>query len=218
MGGWRARPPYPHPAVSPPVPGGWVQLGILQSPPQLWLKSGDTAQLHCKTLEDEVTTMWYKEQSGSLRWIYWSSEFASPDGKYSSEANTVANTFSLIISNVQREDSGIYYCGLFSFMYLQPNFGNGTRLIVTGEFPMAQNNDIPMLGDVMKKITLFFGKIVTDPPCFSSKLLVFVQRGNTVQAVSQGIGLEIRRPGLYPLITGHRGKIFKRSQHPIAPV
>ncbi|XP_065430250.1 immunoglobulin gamma-1 heavy chain-like [Chrysemys picta bellii] len=107
------------------------EIQILQSPAQLRLKSGDTAQLHCKTLEDEVTTMWYKEQSGSLRWIYRSSEFASPDGKYSSEANTATNTFSLIISNVQREDSGIYYCGLFSFMYLQPNFGNGTRLIVT---------------------------------------------------------------------------------------
>uniref|UniRef100_A0A674J3U4 Ig-like domain-containing protein n=1 Tax=Terrapene triunguis TaxID=2587831 RepID=A0A674J3U4_9SAUR len=107
------------------------EIQILQSPGQLWLKSGDTAQVHCKTLEEEVSTMWYKEQSGSLRWIYRSSEFASPDGKYSSEANTAANTFSLIISNVQREDSGVYYCGLFSFMYLQPNFGNGTRLIVT---------------------------------------------------------------------------------------
>ncbi|CAM5133209.1 unnamed protein product, partial [Natator depressus] len=107
------------------------EIQILQSPAQVWLKSGDTAQLHCKTLEDEVSVMWYKEQSGSFQWIYRSSEFASSDGKYSSEVNTAANTFSLIIHNVQRDDSGVYYCGLVSFMYLQPNFGNGTRLIVT---------------------------------------------------------------------------------------
>ncbi|XP_030398465.1 uncharacterized protein LOC115639620 [Gopherus evgoodei] len=75
--------------------------------------------------------MWYKEQAGSLRWIYRSSEFALPDGKYSSAVNTATNSFSLIISNVQREDSGVYYCGLFSFIYVQPNFGNGTRLIIT---------------------------------------------------------------------------------------
>ncbi|EMP41342.1 Tyrosine-protein phosphatase non-receptor type substrate 1 [Chelonia mydas] len=107
------------------------EIQILQSPAQVWLKSGDTAQLHCKTLEDEVSVVWYKEQSGSFQWIYRSSEFASSDGKYSSEVNTEANTFSLIIRNVQRDDSGVYYCGLVSFMYLQPNFGNGTRLIVT---------------------------------------------------------------------------------------
>ncbi|KAM9114615.1 tyrosine-protein phosphatase non-receptor type substrate 1-like isoform 2-T2 [Pangshura tecta] len=108
-----------------------TEIQILQSPAQVWLKSGDTAQLHCKTLEGEVSAIWYKEQSGSLQWIYWSSEFALPDGKYSSAANTAANLFSLIITNVQREDSGVYYCGLFFFMHLQPNFGNGTRLIVT---------------------------------------------------------------------------------------
>ncbi|XP_074927479.1 Ig heavy chain Mem5-like [Chelonoidis abingdonii] len=110
------------------------EIQILQSPAQVWLKSGDTAQLHCKTLEDEVSAVWYKELSGSLQWIYRSSEFAFPDGKYSSAMNTATNSFSLIISNVQREDSGVYYCGLFSFMYVQPNFGNGTRLIVTDAF------------------------------------------------------------------------------------
>uniref|UniRef100_A0A8C4WSF8 Ig-like domain-containing protein n=1 Tax=Gopherus evgoodei TaxID=1825980 RepID=A0A8C4WSF8_9SAUR len=113
-----------------PLTASGKEIQILQSPAQVWLKSGDTAQLHCKTLE-EVSAMWYKEQAGSLRWIYRSSEFALPDGKYSSAVNTATNSFSLIISNVQREDSGVYYCGLFSFIYVQPNFGNGTRLIIT---------------------------------------------------------------------------------------
>uniref|UniRef100_A0A8C3XU27 Ig-like domain-containing protein n=1 Tax=Chelydra serpentina TaxID=8475 RepID=A0A8C3XU27_CHESE len=110
-----------------------AQLSLYQTQRFLFVEIS-TAQLHCRTLEEEVGAMWYKEQSASLQWIYWSSEFASADGKYSSKANTAANRFSLIISNVQREDSGVYYCGLISFIYLQPNFGNGTRLIVTGDW------------------------------------------------------------------------------------
>uniref|UniRef100_A0A8C4WRV4 Ig-like domain-containing protein n=1 Tax=Gopherus evgoodei TaxID=1825980 RepID=A0A8C4WRV4_9SAUR len=99
-----------------------------QSPAQLWRSPRQTAQLDCHSSKVEGRIMWYKEQQdGSLQWIYQSFESAPSDGKYS--MNIPANTFSLIISNVQRNDSGVYYCGLAA--YVHPNFGNGTRLIVT---------------------------------------------------------------------------------------
>ncbi|XP_037738507.1 uncharacterized protein LOC119564059 [Chelonia mydas] len=105
---------------------------ILQSPAQLWLTSGQTAKLYCRISKEEWRVLWYKEQqNGSLHGIHQSSEFEPSNGKYSSKVNITANTFSLLISNVQRDDSGVYYCGLSTSMYLQPNFGNGTRLIVT---------------------------------------------------------------------------------------
>ncbi|XP_075764424.1 uncharacterized protein LOC142819723 [Pelodiscus sinensis] len=108
----------------------WIQ--IQQSPAQMWLSSGEAAQLDCRPSKGEGRVMWYKEQpSGSLLWIYQSFASAPPDGKYASKVNSTANTFSLLISNVQRKDSGVYYCGLSAFLYLQSNFGNGTRLIVT---------------------------------------------------------------------------------------
>ncbi|XP_075764422.1 immunoglobulin gamma-1 heavy chain-like [Pelodiscus sinensis] len=108
------------------------EIQILQSPTELWLTSGKNAQLDCKISEEEVSTMWYKEQqNGGLQWIHQSSKFNSSEGKYSSKVDITAKMYSLIISNVQRNDSGVYYCGLFSFLYLQPNFGNGTRLVVT---------------------------------------------------------------------------------------
>uniref|UniRef100_A0A8C3T6N9 Ig-like domain-containing protein n=1 Tax=Chelydra serpentina TaxID=8475 RepID=A0A8C3T6N9_CHESE len=111
-----------------------VILGFSQSPAQVWLTSGESAQLDCHSSKVEGRIMWYKEQQGgSLQWIYQSYESAASDGKYSSNVSPAANTFSLIISNVQRDDSGVYYCGLSAFLYLQPNFGNGTRLIVTGD-------------------------------------------------------------------------------------
>uniref|UniRef100_A0A8C0GUY1 Ig-like domain-containing protein n=1 Tax=Chelonoidis abingdonii TaxID=106734 RepID=A0A8C0GUY1_CHEAB len=116
----------------------------------VWRSPGQTVQLDCHSSKVEGRIVWYKEQqAGSLQWIYQSFESAPSDGKYSSNVSTATNRFSLIISNVQRDDSGVYYCGLSAFLYLQPNFGNGTRLIVTGEFPVAQTNDIPMLGGSM---------------------------------------------------------------------
>ncbi|XP_034612643.1 immunoglobulin gamma-1 heavy chain-like [Trachemys scripta elegans] len=107
-------------------------IQILQSPAQVQRIPGQTVQLDCHPSKAEGRIIWYKEQQGgSLQWIYQSFESAPSDGKYSSNVNTAANTFSLIISNLQRDDSGVYYCGLSAFLYLQPNFGNGTRLIVT---------------------------------------------------------------------------------------
>ncbi|XP_037738505.1 immunoglobulin gamma-1 heavy chain-like [Chelonia mydas] len=108
------------------------EIQILQSPAQERLTPGQTAQLDCNPSKKEWSVVWYKEQqSGSLQWIYQSSQFATPNGKYSSKVDVTANKFSLNINNVQRNDSGVYYCGLSASVYVQPNFGNGTRLIVT---------------------------------------------------------------------------------------
>ncbi|XP_029768326.1 immunoglobulin gamma-1 heavy chain-like [Terrapene carolina triunguis] len=104
---------------------------IQQSPAQIFLASGKTAEIHCKLSTRRQYMYWYKElQNGSLHGIYQSYESAAlPHEKYSSKVNIQANTFTLIISNVQRNDSGVYFCGLA--VYVHPNFGNGTRLIVT---------------------------------------------------------------------------------------
>uniref|UniRef100_A0A452H9Q8 Ig-like domain-containing protein n=1 Tax=Gopherus agassizii TaxID=38772 RepID=A0A452H9Q8_9SAUR len=101
------------------------------------------------------------KQAGSLRlqWIYQSSQYATSTGKYSSKVDLTENNFSLNISNVQRNDSGVYYCGLSASVYVQPNFGNGTRLIVTGEFAVGQNNDIAMLAGAVKNSSPFFARL-----------------------------------------------------------
>ncbi|XP_075764421.1 immunoglobulin lambda-1 light chain-like [Pelodiscus sinensis] len=107
-------------------------IQILQSPAQVWLNSGQTAQLDCRPPKKEWRVMWYKEQqSGSLQWIYQCSKFAPSNEKYFCNVTVTASTFSLVISTVQRNDSGVYYCGLADSVYLQPNLGNGTRLVVT---------------------------------------------------------------------------------------
>ncbi|NXL01896.1 KV1 protein, partial [Mesembrinibis cayennensis] len=106
--------------------------GVQQSPEQLWVLPGQTANLSCRVLEHSSHVNWYKEQpDGSLQWIYQSSRFSSLKGKYSGRMEK-ENHFFLAISPAQREDSGVYYCSFYTFF---PSFGNGTRLVVTGECP-----------------------------------------------------------------------------------
>ncbi|KAM6037797.1 uncharacterized protein LJ206_000082 [Theristicus caerulescens] len=102
--------------------------GVQQSPEQLWVLPGQTANLSCRVLEYSSYVNWYKEKpDGSLQWIYQSSRFSSLKGKYSGRMEK-ENHFFLAISPAQREDSGVYYCSFHTFF---PSFGNGTRLVVT---------------------------------------------------------------------------------------
>ncbi|XP_075763765.1 immunoglobulin gamma-1 heavy chain-like [Pelodiscus sinensis] len=106
--------------------GMWIQ----QSPAQIVLAPGNIARIYCKLSTGSAYVYWYKElQNGSLHGIFRSYKNAPSDGKYSSEVNEASNTFSLNITDAQRNDSGVYYCGLAAYAY--PNFGSGTRLIVT---------------------------------------------------------------------------------------
>ncbi|NXC77685.1 KV5AD protein, partial [Anhinga anhinga] len=99
---------------------------VQQSPAQLWARPGDTVKLSCRIWDQSSYVNWYKEKpDGSLVWNYRSSNDFPLWIKYSWRKYL---EFSLTISSVRREDSGVYYCGS---SYLDPSFGRGTRLIVT---------------------------------------------------------------------------------------
>uniref|UniRef100_A0A493T1R3 Ig-like domain-containing protein n=1 Tax=Anas platyrhynchos platyrhynchos TaxID=8840 RepID=A0A493T1R3_ANAPP len=98
-----------------------------QSPAELWLSPGATAELSCSISGSTDRANWYREKpDGSLEWIYWSAAASNPKGKYSGTVRA-PGIFSLSISNVQREDSGYYYC---TSSVSHSQFGNGTRLLV----------------------------------------------------------------------------------------
>ncbi|NXX06365.1 KV5AF protein, partial [Larus smithsonianus] len=104
---------------------------VLQSPAQLWVPPGGMAELSCHVSEISIHVNWYKEKpDGSLHWIYQSSNDSQTKGKYSGKTKEQRD-FSLAISPVQREDSGVYYCSSSISSIFQPSFGNGTRLVVT---------------------------------------------------------------------------------------
>uniref|UniRef100_A0A8C9EPP4 Ig-like domain-containing protein n=1 Tax=Pavo cristatus TaxID=9049 RepID=A0A8C9EPP4_PAVCR len=116
------------------LPGAALaQLRIRQSPAQLWVRPGHTAELNCSTDGGwnagwHRAVSWYREQPGSrLRFIYRSSNSSPSDGKYSG-MRRAEGLFSLYISAVRREDSGFYYCSSTVYPF---EFGDGTRLVVT---------------------------------------------------------------------------------------
>ncbi|XP_029881269.2 uncharacterized protein LOC115345893 [Aquila chrysaetos chrysaetos] len=101
---------------------------VQQSPGQLWVLPGETAELSCRVLDHSQYVNWYKERpDGSLYWIYRNLNYPSSAGKYSGRSETWGS-FSFTISSVQREDSGVYYCSSSNFYTL---FGDRTRLVVT---------------------------------------------------------------------------------------
>uniref|UniRef100_A0A8C3KT36 Ig-like domain-containing protein n=1 Tax=Calidris pygmaea TaxID=425635 RepID=A0A8C3KT36_9CHAR len=120
------------PSCCPPPSGSTLGTQVWQSPGQLWVTPGGTAELRCHLRDDDTRAEWYKEKAdGSLGWIYRSPNNSHPKGKYSGKKET-PGIFSLTIAPAQREDSGVYYCSPQTF---HPSFGNGTRLIVTSECP-----------------------------------------------------------------------------------
>uniref|UniRef100_A0A8B9D9H6 Ig-like domain-containing protein n=1 Tax=Anser cygnoides TaxID=8845 RepID=A0A8B9D9H6_ANSCY len=101
-----------------------------EDPAQLWLPPGATAELSCNISGSPWGANWYREKpDGSLEWIYQSSETSKPKGRYSGTVRALG-FFSFNISDVQREDSGSYYC---TSSVSHSHFGDGTRLLVTGE-------------------------------------------------------------------------------------
>ncbi|XP_035427717.1 uncharacterized protein LOC118261146 [Cygnus atratus] len=101
---------------------------IWQSPVQLWLPPGATVELSCNISGSPWGANWYREKpDGSLEWIYQSTESSKPKGRYSGTVRA-PGFFSFNISDVQREDSGSYYC---TSSVSHSHFGDGTRLLVT---------------------------------------------------------------------------------------
>ncbi|XP_054852851.1 immunoglobulin lambda-1 light chain-like isoform X2 [Eublepharis macularius] len=80
-------------------------------------------------LTSQAVVTWYKEkQDRSLRMIHQGFSYSDPGGKYSGPSNNLGDC-SLTISNVQKNDSGVYYC--FIPTYASFNIHQKTRLIIT---------------------------------------------------------------------------------------
>ncbi|NXX44158.1 KV6A9 protein, partial [Tricholaema leucomelas] len=120
--------------LSPPAGAVPAELrSIQQSPGELWARPGQEVKLSCRGPGYEPRLGWYKEQAdGGLRWLFLRSALSPPGQRYAARREKLGS-FSLTISPVRREDSGVYYCSFFSAARAQ--FGDGTRLMVTGEYP-----------------------------------------------------------------------------------
>ncbi|XP_060686744.1 tyrosine-protein phosphatase non-receptor type substrate 1-like isoform X2 [Hemiscyllium ocellatum] len=109
---------------------------LLQSPSLERVTKGHTARLQCTMRNARVThtdVHWYWEQPGNtMQWglthdtrniIRWSSGFPE---RFLSSRDSSNETFILTITNVQPNDTGVYYCKVWGDIS-----GNGSQLTVT---------------------------------------------------------------------------------------
>ncbi|XP_051901679.1 uncharacterized protein LOC127587422 [Pristis pectinata] len=105
-----------------------------QTPSAQVLSVGSTFKVHCHTgWLSSGKVFWYKRQHREhLQYLFSVMEYTPPVGRLSGQVNGELTIYSLIVNDVQRNDSGWYYCSAKEFSGLPFVFGNGSKLIIAG--------------------------------------------------------------------------------------
>ncbi|XP_062888310.1 uncharacterized protein LOC134337323 isoform X1 [Mobula hypostoma] len=109
------------------------QAALFQSPPIQTVRVGGRAVLNCsRDLGVLAFIHWYKRSDQRhLQFVARVGRFVQAEGRFSGHVDEKSATYSLVIENVQRNDSGIYFCAA----QLYGEFGNGSKLVVTAQPP-----------------------------------------------------------------------------------
>ncbi|XP_050962238.1 immunoglobulin lambda-1 light chain-like isoform X3 [Labeo rohita] len=120
---------------------------VTQKPPILTEQKGRSVTMDCNIEKDEsYYVSWYKQIPNAapqfvLRYYH---SHSSPDkygdgftsSRFTSKAQSKID-YQLIISNVDVDDSAVYYCGTWDNTANEEVFGQGTKLIVTDDAAAA---------------------------------------------------------------------------------
>ncbi|XP_059836225.1 Ig heavy chain Mem5-like [Hypanus sabinus] len=109
------------------------QAALFQSPPIQTVHVGGRAILNCsRDLGVLAFINWYKRSDQRhLQFVSRVGQFVEAEGRFSGQVDEKSATYSLVIENVQQNDSGIYFCA----DQIYGEFGNGSKLLVTAQSP-----------------------------------------------------------------------------------
>ncbi|XP_067878558.1 Ig heavy chain Mem5-like [Heterodontus francisci] len=109
------------------------QTVLSQSPPIQTVPVGSRVKLNCYTTRLVASyVFWYRQQHRrDMQLLYKVSKQQPADGRFSSEVDGKSGNYALVISNVERNYSGMYYCASRSHQNMARIFGNGSTLVVT---------------------------------------------------------------------------------------
>ncbi|XP_072918452.1 immunoglobulin kappa light chain-like [Hemitrygon akajei] len=109
------------------------QVALFQSPPIQTVHVGGRAILNCsRDLGVLASINWYKRSDQRhLQFVCSVGKYVKAQGRFSGLVDEISATYSLVIENVQRKDSGIYFCA----DQFYGEFGNGSKLVVTEQPP-----------------------------------------------------------------------------------
>ncbi|XP_043550578.1 lachesin-like isoform X1 [Chiloscyllium plagiosum] len=95
---------------------------------------GSTCKMHCHTgWLTAGAVHWYKYQQGKhIQLVFTVIKLIRKTGRFSGEINEEETTYTLVIDDIQRNDSGIYYCAAKTFSGTPFIFGNGSELFILG--------------------------------------------------------------------------------------
>ncbi|XP_048381482.1 immunoglobulin kappa light chain-like [Stegostoma tigrinum] len=107
---------------------------FLQSPPVQNVSVGNSVKLHCHTgALARAAVYWYKQQQREhLQLLYIVRKYVPTNERFTGEINKESTTYTLVIQNVQRNDSGRYYCAARPMSRMPFVFGNGSKLLIAG--------------------------------------------------------------------------------------
>uniref|UniRef100_UPI00398F1FAB immunoglobulin kappa light chain-like n=1 Tax=Pristiophorus japonicus TaxID=55135 RepID=UPI00398F1FAB len=114
------------------------QAVLSQFPALLTADVGSLVKLQCQSgrLAPGIVywyTHWPRE---GMRLVYKTGRFVTPGGRFSGEVCKQSGNYSLVIDNVQRNDSGRYYCAAPNAGNRTLIFGTGTTLVITAGPPV----------------------------------------------------------------------------------
>ncbi|GCB75501.1 hypothetical protein scyTo_0016433 [Scyliorhinus torazame] len=115
---------------------------------------GGTFKVHCHTgwLASAVV-YWYKQQHREhLQFVHIVRKHIPAEGRFSGEVNGDSTIYTLVIKEVQRNDSGVYYCAARKSNGMSFIFGNGSKLLTAG--PPAIFLLAPPLADILSMETI----------------------------------------------------------------
>ncbi|XP_072404868.1 uncharacterized protein [Chiloscyllium punctatum] len=171
---------------------------FLQTPPIQSVSVGSTIKLHCHTgWFASGAVLWYKHhQREYLQLVYIVRKNFPQKQRFSGEINMDATIYSLVIEDVQRHDSGQYYCAARKLYGTAFIFGNGSTLHIAGPSNILMlyppRNDVFQM-DVVPLICLVQN--------VKSKTLTIHWNASTWNAVGSMLTEAIDSDGAYSIIS-----------------
>ncbi|XP_067878585.1 Ig heavy chain Mem5-like [Heterodontus francisci] len=109
------------------------QTVLTQSPPIQTVPVGSRVKLNCHTKSLATGyVFWYRQQHWrDMQIVYKVRQYGLADGRFSGEVDDNSGNYALVISNVERNDSGMYYCATRNYQNMARIFANGSTLVVT---------------------------------------------------------------------------------------